>query len=174
MIPEIINTDVKKATPAELHEIACNYCEERFARYGELPPTWIISTGKQLAWIETKWESDDEKYVTTKFIAEMLRKLDIQAYTLMVEVWIAVEHAKNGHKIDPSKIVQPSQRPKNERDDALLIITQPKGSKELHTRYLVTQRPPGLGLNYLGPRVDEDIPMASGIMVNLFGKATTQ
>lgn len=169
MMPTLYRTELKTVQFDQLHDIACAHGEEQFARYGECPPMWILNLGNKLVWIESKYSDDREKYGTTRLIAKMLQMLECKSYSMIVEAWVAVETAGPDGKM-PDNPVLPSDRPKNERDDVLLVTSESRGGENRYTRYLVTERKPRL--NFLGPRVDErDLILRSGNMMGLFKKA---
>lgn len=158
--------------PADMHEQACAFIEELFGRKGEAPFLYILAVPGGRVWIECPWENDREKDIHTMLIIEMLKQFKATAYTFVSEAWMAVTTAKPGEKIDDANWVRPGDRPKNERDDVLIVSTESRDGELIYTRYLVTIRPPGLGINYLGPRIDEPpYDKMSGRMVGLFGKA---
>jgi hypothetical protein len=170
MMPQLHRKDeIPGLTPAAMHELACEYAEEMFARRGACPFMWIILSGDHWAWIETPWEDDREKRLHTYLIAELLQEFDAHAYTFISEAWVAVSPPGPDGKM-PENVVPPSERPKNERDDVLFVLTQERDKPSVMSRYLVTMRPPGLGLNYLGPRQDEGHNMDGGMLVDLFHK----
>lgn len=159
--------------PADMHEQACAFIEELFGRKGEAPFLYILAVPGGRVWIECPWENDREKDIHTMLIIEMLKQFKATAYTFVSEAWMAVEKYKPGADMpDPATFVRPGDRPKNERDDVLIVSTESRDGELIYTRYLVTIRPPGLGINYLGPRIDEALgDKRSGRMVGLFGKA---
>lgn len=166
MMPRIFKTEIKLYTIAALHDAACAHGEEMFSRYGECRPLWIVSAGHHVAWLETPWSDDIEKMATTRFITAMLEAINATAYTFICEVYVAVEQVKKGEKFDPDKMVPPSERPANERDEVLLVVTQPRGGEAITTTYLITPRT--TGPNYLGPRVDNAFEHDSGISGRMF------
>lgn len=163
-MPKVVKFDHKPLTTQEMHDLACAYGEEQFSRYGECKPTWLINLGQRTIWVETLWRTDAEKYDITDRLSYMMQALGAQAYTLAVEAWVAVDVKQDDGK-PPKKFVMPSERPENERDDILMVITQPKFGPQLMTRYLVTIRK--TGLNFLGPRADETYEKGGGDMTDL-------
>ncbi|MGO8241283.1 hypothetical protein ELH77_19150 [Rhizobium ruizarguesonis] len=156
-------------TRADLHEMMVAYGMLEFERRGAAPFMWIIKSGPHLKWIETPWENDFEKNLQTSFIRTLMQKMEAEAYSFMTEAWVAVETATPDGKV-PADAIAPSQRPKNERDDVLVIYTFDKHGGFDVTRFLVTLR--DNGRNYLGPRDDESMTgaMPSGRMWNLLAK----
>ncbi len=151
-------------TTSEMHDAACAYVEEQFARYGQCFPTWLLNVAGRVIWIETIWRTDEEKYAYVDRMAFMLQGLSGHAYTTISEAWVAVSKPDKDGKFTDKRM--PSERPKNERDDIAMIVTQPRMGKSLHSRYLVTIR--DHGLNFLGPRIDEDHYRVTGNMMTLF------
>ena len=145
-----------------LHETAIRFAEEEFARKGEAPFMWLLGCGSRIVWVETPWENDNEKYASVRAIRRMIDGLQCDCYAHMSEAWVAT-----GALLPKDEdYVQPSQRPKDERDDVLFVASRDRKGESMFTRYLVTIR--RHGLNFLGPRIDEDHGFAGGIMGNLF------
>lgn len=153
-------------TRADLHEMLVAYGMLEFDRRGAAPSMWIIKNGPHIYWIETPWENDREKEASTRLMRDLMRKMGAEAYSFMTEAWVAVETGSRDELMKRA-ITPPSQRPKNERDDVLLIHTFDKEGASHATRFLVTIR--DNGRNYLGPRDDiTDMEMVpSGRMWNL-------
>jgi len=168
MKPRLIKTEAAIGmTLDDLHNLVCAFGENEFAQQGAAPFMWVIQKGNNLAWLETPWENDPEKYASTEFIRAMLKELNADRYSFMTEAWVAVENYEKGGKLPTRDIVPPSQRPANERDDVLMIYSFERSGKYQMTRYKVTIR--AHGQNYLGPRCDEPpTDQAGGEMWNLF------
>lgn len=156
---------------AELHEMAITFAEELFSRKGQVPFLWIIDLGHEILWMETPWEDDTEKEGSIKIITMIMREAKARAYVNMVEAWAATE-TYNPH--DPKKeFVPPSERPKDQRDDIMMVASfEKKSDVQLITRYLVTVRKHGL--NFLGPRddINEKQGRFTGRMFNLLNKTS--
>jgi hypothetical protein len=157
-------------TRADLHEMMVAYGMLEFERRGAAPFMWIIKNGPHVYWIETPWENDAEKHVSTTLMRRLMQKMEAEAYSFMSEAWAAVETRKTDSEPDPSDFTPPSQRPKNERDDILMIYSFDKDGGFNATRFLVTIR--DNGRNFLGPRDDNSFTGAipSGNMWNLLAK----
>lgn len=151
-------------TRADLHEMMVAYGMLEFERRGEAPFMWIIKNGPHIYWIETPWQNDVEKEASTHILRNLMQKMNAEAYSFMTEAWVAVY---TGTLEEAQAARPPSDLPKNERDDVLLISTFDKGGGFDSTRFLVTIR--DNGRNYLGPRVDEGAVgmVPSGRMWNL-------
>jgi len=153
-------------TRADLHEIMVAYGMLEFERRGTAPIMWILKNGPHAYWIETPWQSEVEKEASTQILQSLMQKMGAEAYSFMTEAYVAVERATPDGKL-PADVVMPSQRPKNERDDVLMIHTFDTEGGFDATRFLVTIR--DNGRNYLGPRddmTDRDM-VPSGRMWNL-------
>ena len=159
---------------SELHEMAISFAEELFSRKGQVPFLWILDLGHEILWMETPWEDDSEKEACIKIMTIIMREAKVRAYVNMVEAWMATE------KYDPDKdpnaeFVPPSERPKDQRDDVMMISSfEKKSDEQLITRYLVTVRKNGK-LNFLGPRNDWDQKegQMTGRMFNLLKNTST-
>jgi len=153
-------------TRADLHEMMVAYGMLEFERRYAAPCMWILKNGPHVYWIETRWENEGEKVASTEILRNLMQKMGADAYSFMTEAWVAVETATPDGKL-PADVVMPSRRPKNERDDVLMIHTFDADGGFDATRFLVTIR--DNGRNYLGPRddiTDRDM-VPSGRMWNL-------
>jgi hypothetical protein len=152
-------------TRADLHEMNVAYGMLEFDRRGAAPFMWIIKTGPNVRWIETPWENDYEKQASTNIMRDLMQETNAEAYSFMTEAWVAVETGSRDEVM--KKAIPPSRRPKNERDDVLMIHTFDTDGAFNATRFLVTIR--DNGRNYLGPRDDiTDMEMVpSGRLWNL-------
>lgn len=177
MMPRIYRREsVANLTPEAQHEMACAFAEEIFGRKGQCPFLYILNDGGSQMWIETPWENDREKEAHVMAVAVVLQSSKSIAYTFISEAWVAVRNFKPDEK--PSKddlfkgVGSLGDLPKNERDDVVMIMTETRDGQTWSTRYLVTMRPPGLGLNYLGPRVDmhDELKGMTGRLTDLFNK----
>lgn len=152
---------------ADLHEMAVAYAMEQFDRWGRCPPTWAIAAGGNIAWFVTDWDSGPEKVLHSQIMQTMMQELPAHAYAFVTEAYIANTAGKSKEEI--ARIDDLRNLPKNERDDALLVTTFDRAGGSNMTRFLVTIRQP-VGPNFLGPRVDENIPL-EGRMFNLLAAA---
>jgi hypothetical protein len=176
MMPRIYRRDsVASLTPEAQHEMACAFAEEIFGRKGQTPFLYILNDGESQIWIETPWENDREKEAHVAAVTVVLQSSKCIAYSFISEAWVAVR------TFDPEKpgkddlfkgVGSLADLPKKERDDVVMIMTETRDGETFSTRYLVTMRPPGLGLNYLGPRVDmgDELKGMTGRLTGLFTK----
>jgi hypothetical protein len=162
-------TPSRGASLADLHELAILWAEEEFERAGNIPFMWLLDTGKTILWVETPWENDSEKLASMMIISIICRELNVTGYSVAIEAWVAVETAPPGTTLDDVRkksFRKPSDRPKNERDDVMVISTIGRDGEQMASRYLVTPR--RHGKNLLGPRVDEWEAGVSAFSGNLF------
>lgn len=151
-----------------LHEKAIAFAEAEFDRRGKCPFVWALHIGDDLVWIETPWDSNREKVASVRMIRAMIKEYQARAYSHCVEAWVAAyKVAKDG--VTPEKM--PSEMPKDQRDDVLLVSTFDKNGGSNTTRYKVTVREHGY--NFLGPRDDESFRedggvQFSGLLFNLY------
>lgn len=163
--PRIYRRTPASRTPFEaLHEMAISFAEEEFGRKGQIPFLWLLDLDDEILWIETPWENDAEKDAMVRLMRILLRESKARAYSNMIEAWMA--KATTLPKDDPN-FVMPSDRPKSERDDVLMVNSHSRNGDQFQTRYLVTIRKHGP--NFLGPRIDEDFKngIMEGRMFNL-------
>lgn len=154
-----------------LHDMACAYVEEQFGRKGEITPTWIVAAQSSIAFIETEFDDPDlSKDRAVYVMRETVKRYDCQAYSFMSEVWSASFKSDEEHKQWTSHpdYEGVSSLPPHLRDDKVMIVSHARDGSRLMSTYLVTIRAPGRGLNFLGPRVDEDYKGMSGRMSSLF------
>lgn len=164
--PNIMKFDHREFSIEALHEEACAFAENKHALKGEVLPTWIVNAPGHAIWVETKWRDENEKHAHATMIGVMCNAVSAKAYTLITEVYVAMYAAKPGEK-EPDTSVMPSERPENERDEVLMVMTTTKDDRSMLTRYLITPRRHGNPL--LGPRVDEDgWTKGYGFMSDLF------
>ena len=161
MMPRVYRRTPACRTPFEaLHEMAVNFAVEEFGRKGEVPFLWLIDIGDESLWMETPWENDREKDAYVKLMKVLMRESRARAYAQIVEAWVSTTVGTD------DDFIPPSQRPKNERDDIMMVMSSNRSGAHLQTRCLVTIRK--RGLNFLGPRMDD--PMGdtmTGRMSNL-------
>lgn len=152
---------------ADLHEQACKYVEEQFIRWGEVPPTWAIALGNmQVHWLVTPFVEEWDKDLAVDVVRAGMAMGKAYAYAFISEVWKATSASDD----DPKSKIPPSDRPASERDDAVMVTSFDKDGSFAMTEYIVTMRPPGRGLSFLGPRIDigdDTIRNWSGRMWNL-------
>lgn len=148
-----------RATREMLHEMAAQFAEEQFAKQGCAPFMWLLGCGSRIVWVETDWEDDDEKENSVRFIRTLAKQLEADCYAFMSEAWVAVYKTK-----EVGRMPRPEHRPKSERDDILMVLSMDR-SEHKTSRWLVTQR--RHGLNFLGPRVDQEDMPASGQMLSI-------
>lgn len=139
--------------------MAVAYATKEFERKGQVPAMWIIAAGPNIMWVETRWENDREKELSVRAIRGAMKELGARAYSFVTEAWVA------SYPIDDPGTVPPSQRPKNERDDVLMVTTFDSEGEYDATRFLVTIGP--RGPNLLGPRDDLSTGRLEGRMYNL-------
>lgn len=152
----------ERASRRALHEMGVAYALLEFERRGEAPFMWLIAARSKVIWIETPWADDREKAMHCEFIREIMKTVGAHAYSHMIEAYMA---STTTDPDDDPNFVMLSKRPKNERDEVLIINTFDRKGDGDHSRFLVTPRQRPLK-NHLGPRIDEDIKM-SGRMGNL-------
>ena len=155
----------------ELHETAISFAEDLFSRKGQIPFLWLLDLGHEILWMETPWADESEKEACIKILTIIMREAKVRAYVNMVEAWTA--SYTNVHP-DDEGFKYPSELPKNQRDDIMMVASfEKKSGEQLVSRYLVTVRK--RGLNFLGPRDDlnrkED--GFEGRMFNLLKKTST-
>jgi hypothetical protein len=158
--PKVYKTDfVPGLTRHDLHEMAVAYAVAEFERKGAAPCMWIICTGPDVIWIETPWEDDREKVVSTAAIRAAMKAMGARSYSFITEAWMASYFDGDDTTVPPSE--------KEKRDDVLLISTYDQKGEFDGTRFLVTVRKHGL--SYLGPRDDETMMeyKVEGRMFNL-------
>jgi hypothetical protein len=168
--PNLINTYriEERMTRVELHEHAVNMATAAYAHFGRMLPIWMIATysddrgdpelnGHFLLVIETAWENPDQKYRATEFMRGAVNDPDFgaYAYAFICEAWVASE--KEGSKYDAlrkqGRGVPPGERPEDERDDILMILSFERDGDSAMTRFLTHDRG-GPGRNFLGPRTE--------------------
>lgn len=153
-----------------LHEVACNYVEECYAKAGEVIPTFLLQSAMQVAWITAPWESQAEKQATLAIIRHMLGVVG-SGYSFVSETWMAAFAASHP---DYDKLVEQANSrgvaslPPHLRDDAAYIMTRDRQGNHLVSTYHVTISK--VGMNFLGPRVDitEEMTEGGGPAFNLF------
>lgn len=150
-----------------LHEKAVAFVEERYPRTGNVPFLWIIDDGEALVWIETGWESEAEKLLSYDAIALALMISEARQYASIVEVWMASQKPAADGSFDHDEPL-PSERPENERDDAVMISTFERNGAFSLTTFIAKQQS-----KLLGARVDHEssglgLGQWSGRMFNLF------
>jgi hypothetical protein len=157
---------------AKLHEMAIDFAVTRFALKGEVPFLWLIARYSQVAWIETPWDSEQEKYRHVAMIADILRHSNAHAYAQISEAWVTrVTVEEEAAAKAAGKRIVPRDMPANRRDDVLFVNSCDRSGDFGFTRFLVTARPGKL--NLLGPRVDENWDTLDGTMTNLFAREAT-
>ena len=156
IIPQFLRkTQLEQPGLPLLHETAVLWSNETFSRKGNVKPTWLLMQASgSVGWIETPWGSPEEKYMFFDMMSYVFHRFDVVCYCLVVEIYIA-KYENVEPDIDPRDLPKPSQLPRRERDEALMVIgVHVDGGKRM-TSFLVTPRRTGLPI--LGPRVDVDL-----------------
>jgi hypothetical protein len=83
--------------------------EVMFKEREQLPPTWILSDGKETKEIATPWRDDLERAIAKIFIADIIKEYKTVAYSFVSEVWVATETKEEYESGKP--YVQPRHRP---------------------------------------------------------------
>lgn len=159
---------------AMLHEMACTYAEEQFKLKGGMEPMWLLAAGFNVAWIKTPFDDAvRSKNVAANMIRAMIAGTGAQAYSFISEVWVAAFLDAQMSRKEQKKWIAftheygVSQLPPELRDDALQVLSCDRAGGHSTSRYLVTLRH-GKGLNFLGPRQEEEFTGVGGRMANLF------
>jgi len=150
-----------------LHAMALSHGEEQFARKGKCPPTFLLAVGFDVIWVEESWESSDERGFKFQLMREVIRVLNVRAYSFISEVYIAAASKADWERDGPPTDLY--KLPKNKRDESLWIDSWSRQGEHFTSNYLITPRRTGLA--FLGPRVDEvykDYDEFIGRAVNLF------
>lgn len=160
---------------AALHEIACAYAEDRFRHKGECDPTWLVAAGSEVSWVETTFDGPASKDRAVFFIRNALVVSRAQAYSYISEAYVGnivgMTEAERKKWLAFATEHGVAALPERMREDVLMVFTHDRAGGASVSRYLVTIRRGGKGLNFLGPRADEPIDEAKGFggrMFNLF------
>jgi hypothetical protein len=84
----------------------------------QLPPTWILSDGKEIALAVTPWEDRMQRTLAKLYMAHLLKEQKTRAYCFISEVWIARESFESVKSGKP--IVEPRLRP--DRKEMVLAL----------------------------------------------------
>jgi hypothetical protein len=79
-----------------------------FKRRQALPPTWILSDGKEMRKVFTPWKTDLERELTKGYIANLIKQYNTVAYCVISEVWVAKDTQEN---YESKNYIQPRHRP---------------------------------------------------------------
>jgi hypothetical protein len=156
---------------AVLHEMACRHCEERYSLKGWIEPTWLIATGSNVAWIETPFTDDGRSKDLAAYIMRgVLERYHVQAYSFISETWMATFKSEaERQKWKDAGYTSVESLPPHMRDDMAVIASYDRDGGNSMSKYLVTLRAPGRGLNFLGPRQDDtESKGAAGRLFDLF------
>ena len=151
-----------------LHALTLSYGEENFAQRGECPPTFVISVGTDVLWLEARWSSWQEREIYFAAMRTLIRGLKARSYSFISEVWVVA--AKSEEEADQLSLVSFAELPENKRDEMLLIDSWDRSGGHLDSKYLINSKRRS-GLPFLGPRIDGDFQDAdsfTGRAVNLF------
>ena len=154
-----------RVTRQILHETAAKFAEEQFALKGHAPFMWLLGCQTGIVWIETDWEDEREKEASLHFMRETAHTLGADCYACIAEAWVSVVPRA---EVEGGRLVQPRNRPKDQREDILFIASGNRTGETGHSRWLVTQR--RRGPNFLGPRVDIEDEAFTGRFFNILGK----
>jgi len=176
MIPRLIKTaNLAPVKPGRttLHEMACAFAEEQFKLKGGMPAHWLLATGPHVAFIETDWQSNDDKDRASYAMRETLLAMGGQAYSFTTEAWTAaflpeMGEAEQKHWMDFAAEHGVKNLPPHLRDDVLMVFSHDRDGGVSVSRYVVQMRK-GKGPNYLGPRIDDEFDGSwTGRMGSLF------
>lgn len=164
--PRVIKIDdMGKLKPKRplIHNLACAYVEDRFRHVGGVEPTWVIAAATRVFWLETAWEDEHEKAMIVRMIRCLLSLMKAEAYAVISEAYVSTilndDPEIKRLMVERARSEGLGTLPKEFRDDVVFIASEgrsKKWRKHALSRYLVTERPRGLGLDFLGPRQDEE------------------
>jgi hypothetical protein len=155
-----------------LHEMAVEYALERHRQSGSLDPTWVMSDGHNVTFMETPFDSPRHKQGVAFVLAtEFFPTIGVKVYSFVSEAWVwAGKHTDEDHETEKAFINEHGvgALPKERRDEVIVITTNDRSDHTMFTRFLLTPRRRGPAL--VGPRVDEEIEDMEGNFINLLKK----
>ena len=84
--PYLARTDIKlHGTIDELHERVCASVEDRFQRGEAMTPLFVIDDGIHWIWIETPFQTDDEKWIAMQAMTSTMKITDALHYAQALE-----------------------------------------------------------------------------------------
>lgn len=155
-----------------LHELVVGTMEKLFKEQGQIEPTWVFSYGSKLIWVKTPWDNNSEKDAAIQILLMLIKDLNSSCYSFVSEAWMA-NLSNEKDRADYLSLAEKEgvqALPEHLRDDVLMIHSYDRNRGFSNTRFKVTIR--RKGLNFLGPRIDEDLTGSSfsGRMASLFDK----
>jgi hypothetical protein len=151
-----------------LHAMALSHGEEQFKARGACAPTFLVSLGCDVYWIEDSWASNQERGFKFALMREIIDVMQARAYSFISEVYVATMTVEEVERFGmPTDL--PSEMPPDRRDEMLWIDSWDRQGAHYMSRYLITPaRPPARQRAFLGPRVDEEHDEMVGRAMNLF------
>jgi hypothetical protein len=92
----------------------------------QLPPTWILFDGKEIALAVTPWEDNLQRSLVKFYMAHMIKEQKTRAYCFISEVWVARESFEKYRSGEP--IVEPRLRP-DRKEMVLAFATDGKTAR---------------------------------------------
>jgi hypothetical protein len=136
-----------------------------FKKRQQLPPTWILSDGKEMRKLFTPWETDMERELAKAYMAMQIQKHNTVAYCVISEVWVATETPEN---YASKNFVQPRHRP----DRKEMVFTFATDGNTVHNRQWQIVRDWHERIIKLEPQKKKAYEGFGGWMVGLLGEPT--
>lgn len=95
----------------------------------ELCPTWLLVKPGHIEILGTPWSGDEGKHLAVEGMRTVMRRRNIEAYSLLVEAWFATEPAPIREYTGP----RPSERP--DRREAVVIMAANKRGEHRHCHF---------------------------------------
>jgi hypothetical protein len=166
MRPNILKFETHRDLTLErLHELAVDHATKTFyTGVEQVEPIWVVYENPHLVWLETAWENQRQKEGVVDIMRDALRRKNMHAYSFISEAYVSVSKADE-------PIRPPSLRPRDQRDEVLMVWSFGRAGGVLTSRFLVTPR--RTGPRILGPRDDTMLGGTgdnTGLLWNLFEK----
>lgn len=170
-LPKIVKTiHIEKPLTVDrqvLHEMAVEYATETHREQGGVEPTWVVSDGQNISYIETPFENWQHKaHVRMIMATEVFPRLGVKLYSFVSEAYVWAGKITDENFEEEQKFVEEhgvSALPADRKDEVLIVTTNDKSDQTRFTRFLLTPRKKGPSL--VGPRQDEgDMKMEGNLM----------
>ncbi len=128
----------------------------------DLLPSWMLADGEgKVTIVATPWRNNDEKHMVAEVMREAMRGLRIDAYTVLIEVWLL---RVKGPPPKEYKGPAPSDSP--DREEAVILVGATRAGEHVHKHWITKRDAAGvcIALESMG---DPETQLVSDIFDNL-------
>ncbi len=128
----------------------------------DLLPSWMLADGEgKVTIVATPWRNNDEKHMVAEVMREAMRGLRIDAYTVLIEVWLLRVQGP-----PPKEYKGPAPMDSPDREEAVVLIGVNRDGRRLHQSWITKRDADGVCVA-LEPMGETNEQLTSDIFDNL-------